>query len=119
MKKLLTTTFAGIPSLFLLKSIILYFLLAPPPWCLTVILPCAFLPPVFFKETRSDFSGEFVVISSNVAIVICLLDGVVGLNFLTAMLIPSFFKLLWLYSQYYALILLHSFKEFNTFAILS
>ena len=35
----LPTTFAGIPSLFLLKSIILYFFLAPPPRCLTVILP--------------------------------------------------------------------------------
>ncbi len=30
---------AGIPSLFLLKSMILYFFLAPPPRCLTVILP--------------------------------------------------------------------------------
>ena len=55
-------TFAGIPSLFLLKSIILYFLLAPPPWCLTVILPCAFLPPVFFKETKSDFSYFFLMV---------------------------------------------------------
>ena len=35
----IVATFAGTPSLFLLKSIILYFLLAPPPWCLTVILP--------------------------------------------------------------------------------
>ena len=32
-------TVAGIPSLYLLKSMILYFLLAPPPRCLTVILP--------------------------------------------------------------------------------
>ena len=30
---------ANISSLFLLKSIILYFCLFPPPWCLTVILP--------------------------------------------------------------------------------
>ena len=34
-----TITVAGIPSLFLLKSMILYFLLFPPPICLTVILP--------------------------------------------------------------------------------
>ena len=45
-----------IPSLFLLKSIILYFLLAPPPRCLTVILPCAFLPAFLLKET-SVFSA--------------------------------------------------------------
>ena len=30
---------AGIPSFLLLKSMILYFFLLPPPWCLTVILP--------------------------------------------------------------------------------
>ena len=55
----IAATFPGTPSLSLLKSIILYFLLAPPPLKRAVILPCEFLPPVFFKVTTNDFSGSF------------------------------------------------------------
>ena len=29
---------------------------SPPPRCLTVILPCALRPAVFFKDTTKDFS---------------------------------------------------------------
>ena len=58
------TTFAGIPSLaFLLKSMILYLLLVPPPLCLTVILPWALRPEFFFLTTVRDFSGVDFVIS--------------------------------------------------------
>ena len=72
-------TVAGISSFLRLKSIILYFCLFPPPWCLTVILPYEFLPAFFFLVASKDFSGVFLVISSNVEEVIFLLDGVYGL----------------------------------------
>ena len=51
------------PSLSLLKSIIRYFLFAPPPRCLTVILPWLLRPPFFFNVTTNDFSGLLLVIS--------------------------------------------------------
>ena len=79
-------TVAGIPSLFLLKSMILYFCLDPPPWCLTVILPWLLRPAVFFLETRRDFSGLFFVISELSREVICLLEGVYGLYVLIPMM---------------------------------
>ena len=47
-----------------LKSIILNLLLCPPPLCLTVILPAAFLPAFLFKGLRRDFFGLEVVRSS-------------------------------------------------------
>src|SRR5699024_3747437 len=72
-------TVAGIPSFFLLKSMILYFLFAPPPRCLTVILPWALRPAVLFLESRRDFSGVVFVISEKSDPVICLLEGVYGL----------------------------------------
>ena len=59
-------TLAGISSLFLLKSMILYFLLTPPPLKRTVVLPVLFLPPFDFKSVVNDFYGLSVVISSNV-----------------------------------------------------
>ena len=43
--------------LFLLKSIILYKRLAPPPFRLIVILPELFLPPFLLNPKESDFSG--------------------------------------------------------------
>ncbi len=49
-----------------------------------VILPVLFLPPDLFLGLISDFSGLFLVISSNVLITFCLWPGVTGLNFLTA-----------------------------------
>src|SRR5665647_1989612 len=74
-------TVAGIPSLDLLKSIILYLGLVPPPRCLTVIFPLEFLPECFFNVNVSDFSGVSHVISSNVETVMPLNPGVVGLYF--------------------------------------
>ncbi len=59
-------------------------LLAPPPTCLTVILPCTFLPPDFLSETSSDFSGVVDVISSKAETDMNLLPGEVGLYFLIA-----------------------------------
>jgi len=46
-----------------LKSIILIQRLAPPPRCLTVIFPCAFLPPLRFLIITNLFSGVVFVIS--------------------------------------------------------
>src|SRR5699024_11251657 len=59
-------TLAGILSLSLLRSIILYLLLTPPPRNLTVVLPVLFLPPLDLRSTVRLFSGLSVVISSNV-----------------------------------------------------
>ena len=70
------TTVAGIPSFLLLKSMILYFLLLPPPRCLTVILPWLLRTAFFFKDTVRDFSGVDFVISEKSEPVIFLLDGV-------------------------------------------
>ena len=50
-------TFPEISSLFLLKSIILYLLLWPPPLLLEVILPKLFLPPVFLRATVNFLSA--------------------------------------------------------------
>ena len=66
----IVVTFAGISSLVLLKSIILYFGLVPPPLCLTVILPLAFLPECFLRVTVRAFSVLSVVIFSNVETVL-------------------------------------------------
>lgn len=56
----IAATFPGTPSFVLLKSIILYLGLYPPPLCLTVILPLLFLPECFFNVTVKDFSGLFL-----------------------------------------------------------
>ena len=84
------TTVAGIPSFFLLKSIILYFFLAPPPRCLTVILPCALRPAFLFLDSRRDFSGVVFVISEKSEPVICLLEGVYGLYVLIPITVSPF-----------------------------
>ena len=84
------TTVAGIPSFFLLKSIILYFFLAPPPRCLTVILPCALRPAYLFLDSRRDFSGVVFVISEKSEPVICLLEGVYGLYVLIPITVSPF-----------------------------
>ena len=85
------TTFAGIPSLaFLLKSMILYLLLVPPPLCLTVILPWALRPEFFFLTTVRDFSGVDFVISLKSEPVIFLLDGVYAVYFLIPMIFSFF-----------------------------
>ena len=83
-------TVPGIPSLFLLKSMILYLRLTPPPLCLTVIFPLAFLPECFFNVAVRDFSGLLVVISSKVETVMPRCPGVVGLYFLIPILSTSY-----------------------------
>ena len=82
----IVATLPAISSLFLLKSMILYLALAPPPLCLTVILPLEFLPACFLRATVSDFSGLDAVISSKVETVIPLKPGEVGLYFLIPIL---------------------------------
>src|SRR5699024_10659289 len=77
-------TFAGILSLFLLKSIILYFLLAPPPLERTVILPLLFLPPDFLRSDVKALWGVVFVISSNVETDIFLWPFDVAFSFLIA-----------------------------------
>ena len=51
------STFAGISKWFLLKSIILYKRLWPPPRLLAVTLPLLFRPPDFDRPTVNVFSG--------------------------------------------------------------
>ena len=51
----IVATLPGTPLLFLLKSITRYFCLAPPPICLTVVLPELFLPPVL--ESFEELDG--------------------------------------------------------------
>ncbi len=57
-------TFAGIPSLRRLKSILRYSRLAPPPRWREVLRPRALRPPDFFSPSVSDFSGSERVISA-------------------------------------------------------
>src|SRR5690554_2778480 len=86
----IVATLPGILSLFLLKSITRYFLLLPPPTCLTVMRPVLLRPPDLFSGVNSDFSGVLVVISSNVNTVILRRPLVVALYFLTAIRLTSF-----------------------------
>src|SRR5699024_4393067 len=83
-------TVAGIPSFFLLKSTSLYFLLLPPPRCLTVIFPWLLRPEFFFRDTTKDFSGVVAVISEKSEPVICLLEGVYGVYVLMPIVVSPF-----------------------------
>ena len=82
-------TLAGIPSLILLKSIILYFCLCPPPLWREVILPLLFLPPEDFFDCNNDFSGFFLVISLKSVATWPLMPGVTGLIFFEPILNPK------------------------------
>ncbi len=53
----IVVTIAGMPSLFLLKSIILYLRLTPDPLCLTVIDPELLRPALDFNGANNYFSG--------------------------------------------------------------
>src|SRR3989338_2882526 len=75
----IAVTLPGTHLLSLLKSMILYALLCPPPIHLEVTLPYEFLPPVLFKGKIKDFSGSTFVISSKDNLVNCLMPGDVGL----------------------------------------
>src|SRR5215467_3584288 len=73
-------TFAGTPSLSALrKSITRYARLCPPPWCLAVIRPCTFLPPLPCSGLTSDFSGSLRVTSAKSEPLAPRRPGVVGL----------------------------------------
>ena len=56
-------TFAGMPSLFRLKSITRYNLRCPPPRRFAVIRPLLFRPPFREMETNRLFSGVVLVTS--------------------------------------------------------
>src|SRR5699024_534525 len=99
----IAATFPGTPSLFLLISMILYFLFAPPPLCLEVVLPYEFLPPDLLRLLVKDFSGVVFVISSNPSTLIERKPAEVGLYFLIAILIY---------------LLLHTFEELYSFRII-
>ena len=59
-------TVAGMPSFWRLKSMMRYLRRAPPPWWRTVILPWLLRPARWRRSVVRDFSGVFLVISSNV-----------------------------------------------------
>lgn len=67
------------------------FTLLPPPMCLTVILPFALRPPDLFLLTSRLRSGVVVVTSSKVETVMKRREGVVGLNFLIAIVHSSYY----------------------------
>src|SRR6266516_3103475 len=75
----MVATFAGTPSLFLLKSMTRYCRLWPPPWCLAVIRPYAFRPARFLTDRVSDFSGRLRVVSEKSETLDPRRPGVVGL----------------------------------------
>ena len=98
-EKILSPTFSPLgamiylfsPSAYTIKAMFAvllgsYSIVAPPPLCLTVILPLEFLPACFLRATVSDFSGLDAVISSKVETVIPLKPGEVGLYFLIPIL---------------------------------
>src|SRR5258708_5179794 len=73
-------TFAGTPSLSARrKSMTRKARLCPPPWCLTVMRPCTFLPPRPCSGSTSDFSGSLRVTSAKSEPLAPRLPGVVGL----------------------------------------
>ena len=80
------STLAEIPSFALLKSIIRYDFLCPPPRCLDVSLPLLFRPPLETLGSVKGLYGLSEVISSNEYPVLYLDAGVVGLYFLTAII---------------------------------
>src|SRR6185312_4470545 len=75
-------TFAGMPSLRRLKSIMRYRRLAPPPRWRDVLRPWALRPPDFFRPSVSDFSGLVRVTSAKSGYVTNRRPGEVGLGFL-------------------------------------
>src|SRR6266516_2584076 len=75
----IAATFAGTPGLLRLKSILRYARLWPPPRCRTVSRPWLLRPPLLRSGSSNDFSGSFLVISSNVATDILRRPAEVGL----------------------------------------
>src|SRR5829696_3849192 len=80
----IAATFAGMPSLRRLKSILRYLRLAPPPRWREVTRPWALRPPDFFRPSVSDFSGSALVTASCWRNVAKRRPGEVGLYFLIA-----------------------------------
>src|SRR3989304_6773627 len=88
----IAATFAGMPTLSRLKSIMRRILLWPPPIQRTVTLPALFLPPVFLMGAVRPFSGLFLA-TSCMRVVFSLRAGEVGLYFFTGIvfLFPEFY----------------------------
>src|SRR3954453_23627727 len=80
----IAATLAGTPSLTRLKSMMRYWRLWPPPWWRVVMRPLLLRPPVLLSGSTSDFSGAFLVTSSNEETAMKRRPGLVGLYFLTA-----------------------------------
>src|ERR671917_260810 len=80
----IAATFAGIPSLRRLKSILRYLRLAPPPRWREVTRPCVLRPPDLVSPSVSDFSGSPLVTASCWSQVAKRRPGEVGLCFLIA-----------------------------------
>src|SRR5690606_18520575 len=78
---------SALPALSLLKSIIRYFFLCPPPMKRIVIFPVLLRPPDLERPLVRDFSGFEVVISSKLLTILNRCPGVVGFNFLNDMIL--------------------------------
>src|ERR1700733_10763786 len=83
----IAATFAGIVSLLRLKSIKRYCLRVPPPLWRVVMCPLLLRPECFFLTSSSDFSGSFFEIPLKSAVVMKRRPALVGLYFLTAILL--------------------------------
>src|ERR1019366_3241759 len=81
----MAATFAGIPNLSRLKSMMRYACLWPPEINREVTRPVLLRPPDFGRGPTSDFSGSFFVRPSRVTMVMKRRLGVVGENFFIPM----------------------------------
>src|ERR1700733_5616203 len=81
----IAATFAGMPNLSRLKSMIRYACLWPPAMNREVTRPVLLRPPDFGRGWTSDFSGFSFVMPSRATTVTYRRLGVVGENFLIAL----------------------------------
>src|SRR5271165_7175183 len=82
----IAATFAGTPCLSRLKSITRYACLWPPPIKRDVTRPVLLRPPVFCRGSTRHFSGVSLVMPTRDTTVMKRRLGVVGENFLIAIL---------------------------------
>src|SRR5436189_6184495 len=82
----IAATFAGMPSLRRLKSILRYRRLAPPPRWREVLRPLLLRPPDLLRPSVRDFSGSSRVTSAKSGYVANRRPGLVGLGLRMAML---------------------------------
>src|ERR1700761_3383757 len=85
----IAATFAGIVSLLRLKSMRRYCLRVPPPLWRVVMWPLLLRPECFFLTSSSDFSGSFLETPEKSAVVMKRRAALVGLYFLTAIVIAQ------------------------------